>query len=150
MGLLPNPLPALDIGSLGAIKDEEGEEGGMHETTAAEEEGAEFGVLAFLAVGGVEEPDGGVDADAEAAERAVEGIKGEVGEGARLGGGAEHIPETSHSHRRRTYSNQTRDGVKHFGSYIAFDVGRHSLCKTLKVVFNESDDRRAQSQLFGF
>jgi hypothetical protein len=37
-----------------------------------------------------------------------------VGEGARLGGGAEHIPETSHSHRRCTYSNQTRDGVLQF------------------------------------
>jgi hypothetical protein len=39
----------------------------MYESTAAEEEGAEFGVLAFFSVGCMEEPDGGVDAYAEAA-----------------------------------------------------------------------------------
>lgn len=43
----------------------------MHKPCTAEEEGAELGVLAFAAVGGVEEPDGGVNADAEATEGRV-------------------------------------------------------------------------------
>jgi len=66
----------------------------MHETATAEEEGAEFGVLAFFAVGCVEEPDGGIDAYAEAAEGrgggggwgAVEAVvESEMGEGTGLG-----------------------------------------------------------------
>lgn len=69
MGLFPYPLSPLYIGSLGTIEDEEREEGGMHETATAEEEGAEFGVLAFPTVGGVKEPDRGINANAESAER---------------------------------------------------------------------------------
>jgi hypothetical protein len=69
MCLLADPLPPLDIRSLGTIEDEQGKERGVHEAGTTEEESTEFGVLAFPAVGGVEEPVGGVDTDAKAAER---------------------------------------------------------------------------------
>lgn len=79
-------LLPLQFGSVGPVEDEEREEGRAEETRAAEEEGAEFGVLAFAAVRGVVEPDGGVDADAQAAEAVGVGEEaggdGEVGEGA--------------------------------------------------------------------
>jgi hypothetical protein len=68
MGLLSDPLTSLHIRSLGTIEDEQRQERGMHEASTAEEEGAEFRVLALFAIGGVKEPDGGVDADTEAAQ----------------------------------------------------------------------------------
>jgi hypothetical protein len=77
----------------------------VHKAAAAEEESAEFGVLTFFTVGGVEEPDGGIDADAEAAEgcagaggggrgtgRAAEAVlEGDGGEGTGLCGRAEDL-----------------------------------------------------------
>lgn len=75
---------ALDAGAEGPVEDEEGEEGGGEEAGAAEEEEAQLGVLALAAVGGVEEPDGGVDADAEAA--VVRGGGGVGGVGVGVGG----------------------------------------------------------------
>ena len=66
----------------------------MHEACTAEEEGAEFGVLALFAIGGVKEPDGGVDADAEATEGRGTGeaiLESDVGERPRLGSWTEDL-----------------------------------------------------------
>jgi len=61
-------------------------------STATEEEGTAFWVLAFFSVGSLEEPDGGVDAYAEAASWAVEAVlEGDGGEGAGAGCGAEDL-----------------------------------------------------------
>jgi hypothetical protein len=108
MGLLPNPLPPLHPRPLRAIKHKQRQERRVHEPTAPKEEGAQFRVLAFFAVGGVEEPDGCVDADAETTEgRGGDGgrgdieavLEGDMGEGTGLGGRAENVPEAGHAHR---------------------------------------------------
>ena len=92
MRLLPNPLPSLHIRPFRPIKHKQRQEGGVHESTAAEEKGTEFGVLAFFPVGCMEEPDGGVDAYAEAASGGVEAVlEGEGGEGTGAGSGAEDL-----------------------------------------------------------
>ena len=63
--LAADALASLDLRTLRAIEYEEREEGHAHESCTAEEEGAELGVLALAAVGGMVEPDAGINADAE-------------------------------------------------------------------------------------
>ena len=66
MVLATDAFSSLDLGALGTIEDEEGEKGHGHEASAAEEEGAEFWILALAAIGGVVEPDAGINTNAEA------------------------------------------------------------------------------------
>ena len=66
--VLADPLPPLPARSLGPIEHEQRQPRRVHERRASKEQCSQFGILALLPVLGVEEPDGGVDAYAEAAE----------------------------------------------------------------------------------
>jgi hypothetical protein len=58
-------LTALDRGALRAIEDEEGKEWHAHKPCATKEHRPQLRVLTLPAIGGVEEPNGCIDANAE-------------------------------------------------------------------------------------
>ena len=97
MVLAADALSSLDLGAFWAIEDEEREKGHGHEGLAAEEEGAEFWILALASIGGMVEPYAGVDADAETALSVgvcFEAVfDGEVSERAHFTGGTEDLYE---------------------------------------------------------
>jgi hypothetical protein len=61
-------LATLDLGALGAVEDKEREKGSVHETGATKKQGPQLGILALSPVGGMKEPDGGIDSDAKTPE----------------------------------------------------------------------------------
>jgi hypothetical protein len=65
--LLIDSLPALDIRPAWTIEHEEREERSAEQPGTAEEQRSQLGILSLLAVCRMEEPDRGIDADAQAA-----------------------------------------------------------------------------------
>lgn len=61
-------LATLDLGALGAVEDEEREKGGVHEAGATKKQGSQLGILALSPVGGMKEPDGGIDSNTKTSE----------------------------------------------------------------------------------
>jgi len=63
-----DPLPALDLGALRTVKNEEGKKGCAHEPCTTKEECSQFRILSLSSVRCMEEPDGCIDAHAKTSE----------------------------------------------------------------------------------
>jgi hypothetical protein len=88
-------LPALELGALGPVEDEDGEKRGTREPCTTKEQSSQFRVLALSPVRGMKEPNGCIDANAQASKVgriALETVhNGDVGEGSQFPRGSEDL-----------------------------------------------------------